>query len=233
MVSRRGRAFRSRPLAKTERARILIVDEHEMLRRGLRTMLEEQGDLRVCGESADEATALRQYQGSWPDLVILGVNLDTGRGLNLIKRLKAIDPRARVLVYSLGSEQADRERARRAGAMGCLSKQEPAPAMLRAIRDVLHDKPHFSQDPVHRPSGRKAADTLTPKLSSLMSRLSERELMIFELMGHGLPVQGIADRLQLSARTVDTYRERLKVRLELDSTAELRRHAIEWVLARS
>lgn len=168
-----------------------------------------------------------------PDLVILDVNLEKGNGINVIKRLKAIDSRARVLAYSLHHERDYEERALRAGAMGYLARQEPAAAMLQAIRDVLQDKLHFSPQVVQRTFEQAGPDTANSERSSPIDRLSNRELAVFELMGSGLNAQAIAERLRISPRTVDTYRERLKVKLELASSAELHRQAVEWVLADS
>jgi DNA-binding NarL/FixJ family response regulator len=215
--------------AASARARVLIVDDHEMLRHGIRLMLAQQKDLDVCAEAVDEASALRHYRSLAPDLVIVDVSLRSGNGIDLIKRLKAVDANARILVYSMHDEQVYAERALRAGAMGYVTKQQPARAILLGIRDVLRGKLHFSDELTQRVLERVAANEPISH-SSAVDNLSDRELEVFEMIGRGLTTRAIADRLHLSPRTVDTYRERLKSKLVLANAAELHYRAIQWVL---
>jgi DNA-binding NarL/FixJ family response regulator len=208
---------------------MLIVDDHEMLRQGMRLMLEQQRDLEVCAEAADEAAAIRSYRLLRPDVVIIDLSLKTGNGIDLIKRIKAVDSGARILVYSMHDEQVYAERALRAGAMGYVTKQKPAHAILNGIRDVLKRKLHFSEELTQRVLERVAANEPISQ-GSAVDNLSDRELEVFEMIGRGLTTRAIADRLHLSPRTVDTYRERLKIKLVLANAAELHYRAIQWVL---
>jgi DNA-binding NarL/FixJ family response regulator len=226
---RKPRAAEGRGRRKGGKAWILIVDDHELLRDGMRLMIEHQSDLAVCGEASDETTAIRQFRRLRPDLVVVDVSLRAGDGLDLIKRIRAIDPVARVVVYSTHDERIYAERALRAGAMGYVTKQKPAHDMLAAIRRVLNGKMHFSDEMVQRLLERAAGqESLT--LSTPVESLSDRELEVFELIGRGLTTKAIAEQLHLSPRTVDTYRERLKNKLGLANAAELHHRAAQWAI---
>jgi DNA-binding NarL/FixJ family response regulator len=229
MATRKKAVSRRQDSVGSPKARMLIVDDHEILRQGMRLMLEQQRDLEVCAEAADEATAIRQYRQVQPDVVIVDISLKTGNGIDLIKRIKAVDANARILVYSMHDEQVYAERALRAGAMGYVTKQKPAHAILHGIRDVLRGKLHFSEELTQRVLERVAANEPISQASAV-DNLSDRELEVFEMIGRGLTTRAIADRLHLSPRTVDTYRERLKIKLVLANAAELHYRAIQWVL---
>jgi DNA-binding NarL/FixJ family response regulator len=214
---------------KGDKAWILIVDDHEVLRDGMRLMIEHQPDLAVCGEASDETTAIRQFRSLRPDLVVVDLSLRAGNGIELIKRIKAIEPGARVVVYSMHDERIYAERALRAGAMAYVTKQKPAHDMLKAIRRVLAGKMHFSDEMMQRLLERAAGqESLTP--STPVESLSDRELEVFEMIGRGLTTKAIAEQLHLSPRTVDTYRERLKNKLGLANAAELHHRAAQWAI---
>jgi DNA-binding NarL/FixJ family response regulator len=229
MATRKKAVSRRQDSVGSRKARMLIVDDHEILRQGMRLMLEQQRDFEVCAEAADEATAIRQYRQVQPDVVIVDISLKMGNGIDLIKRIKAVDANARILVYSMHDEQVYAERALRAGAMGYVTKQKPAQAILHGIRDVLRGKLHFSEELTQRVLERVAANEPISQASAV-DNLSDRELEVFEMIGRGLTTRAIADRLHLSPRTVDTYRERLKIKLVLANAAELHYRAIQWVL---
>jgi DNA-binding NarL/FixJ family response regulator len=229
MATRKKITILRKELRAQSKARVLIVDDHEMLCDGMRLMIEHQPDLEVCGQAADESTALRQFRQARPDLVIVDISLKTGNGIDLIKRLKTVDSAARILVYSMHDEQVYAERALRAGAMGYVTKQKPAQAILHAIRHVLGGKLHFSDEVTQRVLERAAAHEPITQGSPVES-LSDRELEVFEMIGRGLTTRAIADRMHLSPRTIDTYRERLKIKLVLANAAELHYRAVQWVL---
>jgi DNA-binding NarL/FixJ family response regulator len=211
------------------RAKILLVDDHEVLRQGMRLLIEHQRDLQVCGEAADEASAVKQFRIARPDLMIIDLSLKEGDGIELIKRIKLLDPESRMLVYSMHDERVYGERTLRAGAKGYVSKQQPVRAVLQAIRRVLAGSMHFSGELTQRLLERAAAsEPMTA--SSPVENLSDRELEVFEMIGRGLTTRSIAARLHLSPRTVDTYRERLKIKLALANSAELHFRAVQWVL---
>jgi DNA-binding NarL/FixJ family response regulator len=228
-ASRKKPRVRAQDRAEETRAKILLVDDHEVLRQGMRLLIEHQGDLQVCGEAVNEASAVRQYRAERPDLVIVDLSLKEGDGIELIKRIKAVDPEARMLVFSMHDERVYGERALRAGAKGYVSKQQPVRAVLQAIRRVLSGSMHFSGELTQRLLERAAAnEPMNP--SSPVESLSDRELEVFEMIGRGLTTRSIATRLHLSPRTVDTYRERLKIKLALGNSAELHYRAVQWVL---
>ncbi len=213
-----------------DRAKVLLVDDHEMLRQGMRLLIEQQKDLQVCGEATDEISAVKQFRAAEPDLVIVDLSLKEGDGIELIKRIKLLDPEARMLVYSMHDERVYGERALRAGAKGYVSKQQPARAVLQAIRRVLAGSMHFSGEMTQRLLERAAASEPMSPAASPVESLSDRELEVFEMIGRGLTTRSIAASLHLSPRTVDTYRERLKIKLALANSAELHYRAVQWVL---
>jgi DNA-binding NarL/FixJ family response regulator len=207
----------------------MLVDDHEMLRQGMRLLIEHEGDLEVCCEAGDEATAIRLFRRQRPDLVVIDLSLKQGEGMELIKRIRLVDPEARVLVYSMHDENLYGERALRAGARGYVSKQQNARTILQAIRRVLSGAMHFSGDLTQRLLER-AASNEPANTASPVANLSDRELEVFELIGPGLTTRAIASQLHLSPRTVDTYRERLKIKLSLANAAELHYRAVRWVI---
>src|SRR5580704_2895111 len=228
-ASRKQTGGRNQNSADEARAKILLVDDHEVLRQGMRLLIEHQSDLQVCGEADDEATAIKQFRSARPDLLIIDLSLKEGDGIELIKRIKLLDPEARMLVYSMHDERVYGERVLRAGAKGYVSKQQPVRAVWQAIRRVLAGSMHFSGEMTQRLLERAAASEPMSAASPVES-LSDRELEVFEMIGRGLTTRSIAARLHLSPRTVDTYSERLMVKLALANSAELHYRAVQWVL---
>lgn len=212
--------------AVATRRRILIVDDHELLRNGLRLMMGNEPDLEVCGESADEATALALVRDVQPDVVVIDIVLKSGNGLDLVKRIRDSNPLVRLIVSSMHGEQLYGERALRAGADGYVSKQDPARAILHAIRRVLEGKMYFSDELTKR----VLEHTRLRKegLQSPIELLSDRELEVFRLIGQGIGSAEIARQLHVSRSTIDTYRERLKVKLSVANGAQLTREATLW-----
>jgi len=212
--------------------RILIVDDHALLREGLKELLNGESHLEVCGEAAGEAEAMDLVRSTKPALVVVDIALEQGNGLDLIKRITAHDPSIRTIVCSMYDESLYAERALRAGASGYVNKQAPAQTILAAITDVLAGEiflsSHLTQRLVRRASGRLDQPAKTP-----IETLSDRELQVFGLIGQGLATGQIAEKLHLSARTVETYRERLKAKLNLKHAAELNRDAAQFWLLQS
>jgi DNA-binding NarL/FixJ family response regulator len=214
----------SEPEAVT--AKVLIVDDHPLMRRGLEDMLSGEPDLEICGQAHDVAEALKLVKERRPDLAILDISLPSGSGIDLIKRIHSIDSTVKVLFLSMHDETVFAERALRAGALGYIQKSRPSEELLEAIRTVAQGEIALS---------RKTADRLVRKAvgapagqSTPMARLSDRELEIFEMIGKGLTTGEIAERLKLSVKTVETHREHIKKRLEVQSGAKLSRLAILW-----
>jgi DNA-binding NarL/FixJ family response regulator len=209
--------------------RVLIVDDHELLRVGLRLLINTQQDLKVCAEAADEAEGRKLFRQLHPHVVVVDLKLREGNGLDLIRLIKKQRPATQVLVCSMHDEKVYGERVLRAGASGYVNKQSAASNIVQAIRDVLNGKLIFGEDVIRRVMQRARAEHGAVEVSPI-DTLSDRELEVFRLLGQGLPTRQIARILHLSSSTVDTYRERLKTKLGFENGTELIHHATEWVL---
>jgi DNA-binding NarL/FixJ family response regulator len=212
--------------------KILIVDDHPLMRKGLGLTLDAEPDLTVCGQAADAEEALSILNTVEPDLAIVDISLPTMGGLELIKHMQALYPDMRTLVVSRHDEALYAERAIRAGARGYVMKLEAGDLIVQAVRRVLSGGIYVSEEINERlllglASGR-------PQLTqSPLEVLSDRELEVFELTGRGLGTREIAERLHLSVKTVESYRARIKDKLSLKSASELMQHAVQWVESES
>ncbi|HMB90480.1 MAG TPA: response regulator transcription factor [Rhodothermales bacterium] len=212
--------------------KILIVDDHPLMRKGLGLTLDAEPDLTVCGQAADAEEALAMLDSVEPDLAIVDISLPTMGGLELIKHMQALYPDMRTLVVSRHDETLYAERAIRAGARGYVMKLEAGNLIVKAVRRVLSGGIYVSEEINERlllglVSGR-------PQLTqSPLEVLSDRELEVFELTGRGLGTREIAERLHLSVKTVESYRARIKDKLSLKSASELMQHAVQWVESES
>jgi DNA-binding NarL/FixJ family response regulator len=208
--------------------KILIVDDHPIVREGLAMQIATQPDLEVCGEAEDVPGALALVASTRPDVAIVDISLKNGNGIDLIRRIKAGHAGAAILVWSMYPEKLYAERALRAGAQGYLHKGHATRQLLEAIRSVLAGKIYVSgelaEELLRRVVGGKRDDR--PPID----RLSDRELEAFELMGHGLTTEQIAAKMHVSPKTVETYRARIKEKLALCNVNELVQRATQWVL---
>jgi DNA-binding NarL/FixJ family response regulator len=204
-----------------------LVDDHAMLREGLAGFLSRQSDLEICGEAGDAPEAMRQLLKHQPDFVIVDISLKSGHGIELVKQIHAHDESTMMLVLSMHDESLFAERAIRAGAMGYLNKEQSRTRILDAIRTILSGKIFLSEamtaKMLTRTMGKTEQDDKSP-----VETLSDRELQVFELIGQGLTVREIAGRLQLSPKTVETYRENVKTKLDVGNATELVRYAVQW-----
>lgn len=210
--------------------RILVVDAHPIVRRGLALSLVDEADIEVCGDADSVADALREADSLRPDLVVAGISLKDCHGLELITQLNRSQPETRILVWSMFDEMAFAERVLRAGAAGYISKQESVEDVMDAIRRVLRGEIYLSprmNNYVLSRLGRGETIQVDP-----ISNLTDRELEIFELIGQGVPTRQIARKLKLSPKTIETHREKIKAKLDIRNAAELSRRAVEWVLNR-
>jgi DNA-binding NarL/FixJ family response regulator len=212
--------------------KIILVDDHPMLRRGVAEAINAQHDLQVVAEAGTMQEAFKLVNEHKPDVVIIDVSLDGNNGLELMKQLNFRDPELKMLAYSMHDEQIYAERALRAGAKGYLMKQEPPETLLGAIRTVIGGKIHLSPQISDRLLGKLVGAGQTTPASPVES-LSDRELEVLHLLGQGMTTSKIADKLCLSVKTVETYREHLKQKLHLGSGPELLRYAIEWSLSQA
>jgi len=212
-------------------AKILIVDDHPMVREGLTMRISTQPDLAVCGEAATEEEALSRVQQTSPDLVIVDISLKSGHGLEVIKQVKSRYPAVKMLVLSGHQESLYAERALRAGALGYLNKQESNDKVLDAIRTVLRGQRYISPEIAQRLVAQALGDT--NETQAPIECLTNRELEIFRMVGEGMTSGAIANSLFLSTHTIDTHRENIKRKLNLKNAGELTRAAVRWVLENS
>ena len=209
-------------------ARILIVDDHPLVRTGLAQLIGDCPDLEICGEAGDMAEALRQIDALDPDLAIIDLSLAGGSGLDLIEHVKSHNRELPMLVASMHDETLYAERVLAAGARGYINKQEAQERIVRAIRRVLDGKVYLSERMTERMlSGMVDSNHEKRDIDSL----SNRELQVFELIGQGIPTGRIAERLNLSTKTIETHQAHIKKKLGLDSAHELTQRAIRWVMA--
>jgi DNA-binding NarL/FixJ family response regulator len=207
--------------------KILVVDDHPAVREALAARIAQHADLEICGAAEDVAAALQLVADQKPDIIITDITLKKGDGIDLIKRIKLHDASARILVWSMHSENLYAERALRAGAMGYITKEQATQQIIDAIRHVLSGKvylsPAMSEKLLRRTlNGGKSFE------HSPIDGLTDRELEVFRLIGQGVKTQEIADRLHLSAKTVETHRDRIKKKLDLKDGTELVRRAVLW-----
>jgi DNA-binding NarL/FixJ family response regulator len=206
------------------RARILIVEDHPLVREGLARLLDRQSDMRCCGQSDGAVRAPAAIKEYSPDLVLLDLSLKDGDGFDLLGMLVRQFPNLRVLVLSQHDENTHAEMALRHGAQGYVMKQEATQEVLMAIRTVLTGEIYLS----HRMSVRLLRKlTSTPPGPQPIANLTAREREVFQLVGGGLSTKEIARELNLSVKTVETYREHLKSKLGLTSGVQLNEFAIK------
>jgi DNA-binding NarL/FixJ family response regulator len=206
---------------------VFLVDDHPIVRRGFSQLLAAEPDLAMCGEAADAHAALEALSTLVPDVIIVDVSLGSTSGIDLIHDIKERLPRAVVLVVSMHDELLYAERSLRAGAAGYVMKHEATEVIMRAIRTVAGGEIFVSS----AVSLRLLQSWITngpPRGNSPIETLSDRELHVLELMGRGLGTRAIAESLHISVKTVESYRARLKEKINLRSGTELVRFAIRW-----
>lgn len=213
----------------TKKWKIMIVDDHPIVRRGLVELIEDEPDLVVSGEADDAGDALRMLDHEPPDLCLIDISLKGMNGLELIKQIKARNEEIKMLVSSMHDETLYAERALRAGAMGYINKNEATETLVNAIRQALEGRVYLSNKMSERLLERVFLGQKKKETWSIDS-LTDRELEVFELIGQGLTTRQIAARLHLSPKTVETYRDNIKSKLNLSTSSELVRHAVKWAL---
>lgn len=209
-------------------SKIIIVDDHPLMRKGLALSLNAEPDLTVCGQAEDAEEALTMLESLEPDLAIIDISLPGMSGLELLKHLQALRPEIRILIVSRHDEALYAERAIRAGARGYVMKLEAGDVIVKAVRRVLNGGIYVSEEINERLLLGLAAGQ-SHMAQSPLEVLSDRELEVFELTGRGLGTRDIAERLHLSIKTVESYRARIKDKLNLKTAAELMQHAVQWV----
>ena len=210
------------------KAKVLVVEDYPIVRRGLVSLIAGQEDLTLCGEADSAEHALETIGESKPDVVIVEIPVKGANAIQLIKDIKTRCPESHVLVLSRHDESLYAERTLRAGAEGYVMKQEATETLLAAIRQVLRGDIWVSEDVAKRML-QKFVDRRSPGLVSPVDALSDRELAVFEFIGRGLGTRQIAAKLDLSVKTVETYRAHIKRKLGLKNATELVQHAVHWV----
>ncbi len=213
-------------------AKIVIVDDHPVTRDGLMMRLGLEEDLIVCGEASDINDALELVASTQPDLAVIDVSLESGSGIELVKELKARFSDLRILVWSMYDESLYAERAIQAGASGYINKKHVREEIVNAIRTVLAGNVYLSSDYSTKIVNRlEIGKTIVSKAPEKL--LSDRELEAFTLIGRGLKTAEVAERMELTTKTIETYRSRIKSKLELSHAGELSLEAIRWVMENS
>lgn len=213
---------------KEHKKRVLIVDDHPILRKGLSMMINQEPDLVVCGEAEDAHEAMEMIDKVKPDMVIVDISLPGVDGVELLKNIKTRFGDLPALVVSMHDESLFAERALRAGARGYIMKQEALDDVLTAIRRVLNGE-IFVSSRITTKMLEKLVEADVRKANSPLELLSDRELTVLRLIGQGLGTRQIADNLHLSIKTIESYRMHLKEKLKLSSGTDLLKYAIQWV----
>ena len=209
--------------------RVLIVDDHPLMRQGLVQLINQQPDLAICGEAEDVPQALRQTSELNPDVVIVDLSLRGSDGIELIRCLRLQYDKLPVLVLSMHDEAIYAERALKAGAWGYIMKQEATNQVLSAVRRVLAGEVHVSQQVSSKIMQGMVGGSGSSQRSPV-ERFSDRELEVFRRIGRGAATREIAAELHLSVKTIETYYAHIKEKLRLRSQRELIQHAIQWIM---
>jgi DNA-binding NarL/FixJ family response regulator len=208
------------------RARVFLVDDHPIVRRGFQLLISLEPDLSVCGEADSGPAAFEKMVSLKPDVAVVDLALKSSSGLELIKQARPQLPDMKILVFTMRAESLYAERALRAGANGYITKEEGAEKAIEAIRLLIQGKPYFSPQlagfMMARLSG-KAMDRVP------FESLSDRELEIMEMIGNGLGSREIAEKLHISIKTIESHREHIKAKLGLKRASELVNYAFSWV----
>jgi DNA-binding NarL/FixJ family response regulator len=214
--------------SKNSQKRLLIVDDHPMMRNGLAQLIDNEGDLKVCAEADNAGQAINAVSKQKFDLALVDISLPDKNGLELIKDLRALNPALPILVVSMHDEMLYAERVLRAGARGYIMKQEGGQKFLHAIRRVLEGQVYVS-DKMSARILENLSGHQTGNAGSPVRRLSDREFEVFQLIGQGVSTSEIAARLRLSVKTVEVHRLNIKQKLNIATATELVRFAVRWL----
>jgi DNA-binding NarL/FixJ family response regulator len=207
--------------------RILVVDDHPIVRQGLALLINREPDLVVCGEAEEASGAMHVLASARPDVLIVDISLNGPDGLDLLKTIRTTHPTMPVLILSMHDESIYAERALRAGANGYIMKQEATEKVLVAVRRILNGEIYVSERIANRMLKLYITGSGTVRNSSIADP-SDRELEVFRLIGEGHGTRQIAEELHVSIKTVESYQAHIKEKLSLSSARELMQHAIQW-----
>ncbi len=214
-----------RPATLVARTRVLLVDDHAILRAGIARLVDQEEDLEVCGEASNAPEALTLIARLKPALVIVDISLAGSHGIDLLKDITIRFPRLPVLMLSMHEESVYAQRCLRSGARGYLMKREPPEKLIQAIRRILQGGVYLSDSMADRMLHQISGPQPGPGDSGL-ARLTNREIQVLEMLGRGCSSQQIAMALQVSSKTVSTHRENLKAKLGLEDASSLVHYAV-------
>ncbi|MET0292304.1 MAG: response regulator transcription factor [Steroidobacteraceae bacterium] len=212
----------TRPTSPPRRRKVLIVDDHPIVRQGLRSMIDAEPDLRICGEAENEREARLAIRELQPDVVVVDLSLDQGDGISLVRDVHAHHPDVALLVLSMHDESIYAERLLAVGASGYIMKQAAADQLTTALRCVLDGGTYLSEGMRRTLVGQSATTAGEP------SKLSARELQVLGMIGRGVSSRDIAQALSLSVKTIESHRLSIKRKLNLTTNAQLVQYAIKW-----
>jgi DNA-binding NarL/FixJ family response regulator len=211
----------------TQKVKVLLVDDHPLVREWLANLINQQADLQVCGEAESAPKALETIGVVNPKIAIVDIAMEGGSGIELIKNIKASHPHVMVIVLSMHDEALYAERALRAGARGYIMKREATKRVLQAIRCVLGGRLYLS-DKMAMLMAEKFVEGQPSAPGSIVETLSDRELEVFQLLGRGYGTRQIAEELHVSIKTIQAFCARIKEKLKLSGAHELLREAVRW-----
>jgi DNA-binding NarL/FixJ family response regulator len=214
---------------RVAKKRVVIVDDHPPMRKGLAQLINQEPDLAACGEAGNIPEAIQVIESLKPDIVIVDLALKDASGLELLKDIKNRFPDLPTLVLSMQNESVYAERALRAGARGYIMKEETTENVVEAVRKVLSGEVYLSEKMSKKILNQFAGRPAQKEESSSIESLSDRELEVFQLIGQGYQSREIAQKLHLSVKTIESYREHIKVKLNLENAAQLVQTAIQWM----
>ncbi len=214
--------------SKAAISQIFIVEDHPIFSMGMSELINQEEDLEVCGSADNIAVALQEIEQLCPDLVIVDLSLQGEQGIDLIRELEKTEKEIPMLVLSMHDEEIYAERCILAGAKGYIMKQEASESVIEALRHILAGNIYVSSKIMNKMVGKLTGKPGLIEVSAT-NRLTDRELEVLTLIGKGLAAAEIAEKLHVSPKTIGTYRERLKEKLELKHGAELVRYAVLWV----
>jgi DNA-binding NarL/FixJ family response regulator len=222
-------AAKTQITSQTKKCRVLLVDDHPIVRQGLALLIDREPDLSVCGEADGAHSAFHAIETLRPDLVVLDISLNGPDGLDVLKEIRMKTASLPILILSMHDESIYAERAMRAGANGYIMKQEATERVLVAIRRIMQGDVYLSDRLTNSMLQQYVHGASTAKKSPLVN-LTDRELEVFRLIGEGHGTRQIADELHLSVKTIESYQAHIKEKLALRNARELVQHAIEWTV---
>jgi DNA-binding NarL/FixJ family response regulator len=211
----------------SHRKRIMIVDDHPMMRAGLMQLINKQPDMEVCGEAGSPAEAMKLLPDSHPDLILVDISMKGASGLEFIRDVAAVHGNIPMLVVSMHDEKVYAERALRAGACGYIMKEQSAGYLIVALHRVLEGGIYLSKEMSSRLL-KNLAGSASNNPDSPLQKLTDREFEVFRLIGQGQTTEEIAQQLHISTKTVDVHRFQIKDKLHLDSSTALIHYAVHW-----